>query len=122
MIELNSQNIPTRLSRIVGWTVLSLLFIGAIIALKQEFRSSQSAGEAVAAADDMPKDQFERRVRAFRGERASTRLEQAELEEQEPQAENRQHGAPEDHQLRPHLQHDVYVRSGQARYEESSLV
>jgi protein-disulfide isomerase len=65
MIELNPQTRPKRLPQIVGWTVLSLLFIGAIIALKQEFRSSQSRGEAIAAADDMPKDEFERRVHDY---------------------------------------------------------
>src|SRR5690349_20637462 len=65
MIEPNPQSRPNRLPRIVGWMVLSLLFIGAIIGIKQQFRSSQSAAEAGAAPDNMPKDEFERRVHAY---------------------------------------------------------
>jgi protein-disulfide isomerase len=64
MVQLSPQNRSKPLQRIVGWTVLLLLVIAAIIALKQEFRLSQSAGEAVAAAD-MPKDEFERRVHDY---------------------------------------------------------
>jgi protein-disulfide isomerase len=55
-----------RLPRIVGWAVLSLLFIGAMIALSQEFRGHQGAGEAAdAAVGNMPKDEFERRVQDY---------------------------------------------------------
>jgi hypothetical protein len=66
MVELNPQNRLKRLPRFVGWTVLPVLFvIAGAIALKQEFHSGQRAGEAVAAADDMPKDEFERRVHDY---------------------------------------------------------
>jgi Copper resistance protein ScsC N-terminal domain len=66
MIELNPQNRSKRLLHIVGWTMLSLLLIAAMIALTQEFRWRQSAGEAaVAAAGNVPKDEFERRVHDY---------------------------------------------------------
>jgi protein-disulfide isomerase len=47
--------------------MLSLLFIAAMVALMQEFRWRQSAGEAVtvAAVDNVPKDEFERRVHDY---------------------------------------------------------
>ena len=67
MIEPNPQNKPKRPPRIIGWTVLLLLFIGAMIALKQEFRWGQSAGEAVAAdaVESMSEEEFERRVHDY---------------------------------------------------------
>jgi hypothetical protein len=58
--------VAKRLPRIVGWTVLSLLFIAAMIALTQEFRWRQTAGKtAVAALGNLPKDEFERRVHDY---------------------------------------------------------
>jgi protein-disulfide isomerase len=65
MTEPNPQYRPKWLPQIVGWTVLSPLFIGALIALKQELHSDHSAGEPVVAADGMPKGEFERRVQDY---------------------------------------------------------
>src|SRR5262249_42490080 len=68
MTELNPQNRSKWPPKIIGWTVvslLSLLFIGAIFALKQEFHWRQSAGGAGTVVAGMPKDEFERRVHDY---------------------------------------------------------
>jgi protein-disulfide isomerase len=66
VIELNPQNRLKLLPKIVGWTMLSLLLIVAMIAVKQEIRWGQSAGKAaVVALDNIPKDEFERRVHDY---------------------------------------------------------
>lgn len=56
------------------------------------------------------------------GARASRGLELTEPEEQDPQAEDGQHPASEDHEIRPYLLHGVDVRLGQPRNEESGFV
>jgi hypothetical protein len=65
MVELNPQNRSKRLPRIFAWTFLSLLFVGVIFVLKEEFRWGQSAGGAGPAVAGMPKDEFERRVHDY---------------------------------------------------------
>ncbi len=67
MVELKQQRKSMRLPRIFGWTVLSMLVIIAVtLALEQESRWRQRGGEAaVAAVDNVPEDEFERRFHNY---------------------------------------------------------